>query len=213
MVESKEIITAGLDYWLDAGCRLIEEYGNKGHDMAALLKTRIGQYKDADVKTLAGKFKACLSSIALALWQLDGEEGLYKFNGIMNVALPSGYEAAYGNVRGSGLDGFLRYVVDRDRMLGYETGGQKISDTEFEYWLADPFVNLKDTIQEDAYEIISTSGYVSTKINFFFDDDAENWFASLEESPWRGDRRSLWRITRDNRKKLGHEARVVEAYA
>lgn len=213
MATDKDVIAKGLDYWLDVGCHRLEEYGDKGRSMAALIRSRIGSYEGADAKALAGKFKTCLSSIALALWQLDGQEGLYKFNEITNVALPSGYEAAYGNVRGAGIDGFLHYVIDRDRMLGYDAGERKISNEEFEYWLVDPFVNLKDIIPEHAYEIISTFGYVSTKINFFFDDDAENWFASLEESPWRDHNRSLWRITRRKQIKLGHEARAVEAYA
>lgn len=212
MAANKDVITKGIDYWLDAGCRRLEEYGKEGRRLATLIKTKIGQYKDADTKILAGKFKACMSFFAAALWQLDGQEGLYKFNEIMNVALPSGYEASYGNVRGSGLDGFLQYVVDRDRMLGYDAGGRKISNEEFEYWIADPFVNLKNIMPEHAYEVISTFGYVSIKINFFF-DDAENWFASLEESPWRGHSRSLWRITRRRQIKLRHQTRAVEAYA
>ena len=207
-----EVITKGLDYWLHAGSQLLNGYGIGGEMKVASIRKEIGEYTNIkDVHTIAAKFKKCLSSTALALRQLDWREGLEEFNKIMAVALPAGYEAAYGQVRGSGVDGFLRYVIDRDRMLDYEVGGRKISDTEFEYWIRDPFIDLKDIITEDEYQIISTHGYVWIKMNFFLDDDAPNWFAHLKESPWRGHRRSLWRMKR--REAIGVRHATVEAYA
>jgi len=56
----------------------------------------------------------------------DGNDGLYDFNEIMKLALPAGYENAYGpDVRNTGIDGFLKYVIDRDNMLGLSAGGEK----------------------------------------------------------------------------------------
>jgi len=64
-----------------------------------------------------------------------------------------------------------------------------------EYWIVDPFVMLKNRITEDEYQIISTFGYVSIKVNFFLGDVSE-WSVELKESPWGGYERSLWQITR-----------------
>jgi|GEM_PF-2340061 len=211
------VISKGLDYWLEQGAEVLGRYGQRGANLAEEIRDRIGDYdKIGDVSALASRFKDCLAATALALWQMDGESGLAEYNRIMDEALPRGYIGAYGNVRGTRVEGFLRYVVDRDLILGYKAGGNKLSDTEFIYWIADPFSGLVRHMPEAAYEILSTHGYVATKMHFFFADDAPNWRVELKESPWRDNNRSLWKIRRLERQGNlleAAQAELVEAAA
>lgn len=120
------------------------------------------------------------------------------------AAMREGLHAAYkrmGAPGNSGAKGFLRYVLERDRALGLEAGGETRSSDEFIYWIKDPFLPLKDKITEKQYECLSTHGYLQAKIDYF----CPGFSATLTKSPWRGDDRTEWVI-----KKMGRNANLRE---
>lgn len=83
----------------------------------------------------------------------QGEEGIRQWQEIMDRGLSAGY-VAQGATRNSGPEAFLKYAVERDKMLGLPVGGRIIGEKSFLYWIQDPMLpqlkktNTKRTISE-----------------------------------------------------------------
>ncbi|MBI4895743.1 MAG: hypothetical protein HY831_04595 [Candidatus Aenigmarchaeota archaeon] len=121
-----------------------------------------------------------------------GQEGIEEWQRKMDKGLLAGYEIQ-GAPRNSGVEGFLKYVVERDRFLGLEAGGHVTNERNFSYWIIDPFIPLREEITQEEYEKISTHGYLATKIRYFLPGE---WKTTLMKSPWLGDDRTEWIIER-----------------
>ncbi len=148
---------------------------------------------------------------AYLLARLSGLEGIQEWQRAMKTALHAGYEAA-GAPRNSGPEGFLRYVVERDKYLGISAGGEILEREgrkvlSFRYWIVDPFIDVRDRLKkielenekrltdqelENEYRRISTEGYLAAKIDYFCSD----FKPEMLKSTWRGDDRTEWVLRR-----------------
>jgi hypothetical protein len=122
----------------------------------------------------------------------QGYGGIRLWQEIMEKALTAGYESAKAK-RNSGMRGFLKHVVARDKMLGLAAGGKiivnKKNHQKFSYWIVDPFLPLKDKISQEEYHEISTNGFLRAKIKYFL---GEGWITKMIKTPWNGDKRTEW---------------------
>ena len=147
--------------------------------------------KSADI-IKSGMFYWMLESyMALRLHK----NGIKQWQEIMDKALSAGYEKQ-GAKQSSGPEGFLKNVIARDKLLGLKAGGSVLAKngkqiTKFSYWIECPFASLKDRINAQEYEEISTKGYLATKIKYFLGDD---WKANMIKNPWLGNPRTEWVI-------------------
>lgn len=116
-----------------------------------------------------------------------GESGIVQWQRVMREGLHAAYEKM-GASRNSGPENFLKYVIERDRALGLEAGGEIKSGEEFVYWIKDPFIPLRNMVDDYAYERLSTRGYLKAKIDYF----CPEFTPSMTKSPWRGDDRTEW---------------------
>ena|SRR3989344_2309299 len=133
---------------------------------------------DVAAKTAAEAAKYWMAESYLALRGYSG--GIEKWKEIMSKGLSLAYEKM-GAMRLSGPESFLEYVIGRDKMLGLHAGGDIIDENKFSYWIADPFLGLKDKITKKEYEQISTHGYLKTKMDYFLGKD---WKAMMHKCPW-----------------------------
>jgi hypothetical protein len=114
-------------------------------------------------------------------------EGIKLWQEIIDKALTSGYESS-GAVPSSGPEEFLKHVVERDKLLGLEAGGEILSPDKFSYWIKDPFLPLKNSIPLEEYQEISTLGYIEAKRKFFVPD----FSVRMVKNMWEGEERSEW---------------------
>ncbi len=190
----KSIIITGLNYWRTQAPEALFDLGFGPQEINRVLRET--DFKETEsTEKLGEKFQACLREFARAFKQA---RRLDVYNAILSKALEAGYEKA-GALRGAGVDEFLEYVVERDRLIGLQAGGSKISDWGFTYWIEDMFLPLcKDgSLSLADYESISTNGYLQTKINYFL-PDPQNWRAEMTISPFDSDR-TEWKIYTRNR--------------
>ena len=129
--------------------------------------------------------------------------GIRSWQNIMDKGLSAGYDSQ-GAKRNSGVKGFLKHVIARDKLLGLKTGGKILAKkgkqiTRFSYWLECPFTSLKDRLSMEEYEEISTRGYLATKIRYFLGD---GWKATMMKNPWKGHKRTEWVVEKINFKRL-----------
>ena len=158
---NKMIIINGLNYWRTEAKRIL---GHNASDI--ILSTAFDPSESAE--SLGEKFQLCLREFALAFKRA---EKLDVYAAFLSRTLEAGYEKA-GAQSSAGIDEFLKYVVERDNLIGLEAGGRKISSEMFSYWIKDMFFPLcKDRrLTEKEYATISTNGYLRTKINYFLPD-------------------------------------------
>ena len=193
----KSIVIAGLNYWRTEAPEELFGLDINHDDIAKILRATDFQETES-ASSLGKKFQVCLREFVLE-FKKAGRLDIY--NAILSKALESGYERA-GARRGAGVNEFLYYVIERDRLVGLEAGGEKISGWEFTYWIEDMFLFLcrDGSLTLDEYETISTDGYLRTKINYFL-PNPENWNAEMTMSPFLSDR-TEWKIYTRNRQSL-----------
>lgn len=122
----------------------------------------------------------------------SGEEGIKKWQDIITKSLHAGFEKQ-GAKCNSGPDAFLKFVVERDKALGLEAGGEIIDSNSFAYWIKDPFLPLKESMTLKDYENISTLGYVEAKKQFFVSE----FNVKMTKNMWKGDEISEWIFERE----------------
>lgn len=119
--------------------------------------------------------------------------GIKEWQKQMETGLTVGYDAA-GAKRNSGPEGFLKYVVERDKALGLPVGGKIIDKNTFQYWIIDFFLPLKEAcVTAEEYDNnISTGGYLAAKIKYFCPD----FKAKLVKSTFMENEKTEWILTR-----------------